>query len=243
VSIETFSLILVIVLAIFSSITAPLMLAHRTERMHTKDREADWLRQDAVAEKAAKAARDLVTNQQTIAEAAAEAARLLLEKQIETTRAQQEVARQAAKAAELLLKRQDESDRSQQEVAKQAAEAARLLLANNERVAETQEQTNGKLDVIHVLVNSTLTAALQGEMDATVREVTLMKEVLALNRAAGREPSVEALAAIDVASTKIEDLRMALADRIEATDKAAELNPGPGIITITTRATEGHEDP
>ncbi len=215
-SIETVSLLLVVIVAIFTSITAPLMLAHRTEKMHTADREADWKRQDEVANKAAQAAADLATNQQKIAAVAAEAARLLLEKQGETTRAQQEVA-------------------------VQAAEAARLLLANNERVAEIQELTNGKLDVIHVLVNSNMTAAMQGEMDATIREVALMTELLQLKKAAGLAPTVEALAAIDAANAKIKDLRLSLADRLEAAAEAAKLNPGPGIITITTTAKPGHD--
>lgn len=38
-----------VILAIFSSITAPLILAHRTEKMHREDREAEYARQDEVA--------------------------------------------------------------------------------------------------------------------------------------------------------------------------------------------------
>lgn len=37
------------ILALFSSITAPLILAHRTEKMHREDREAEYARQDELA--------------------------------------------------------------------------------------------------------------------------------------------------------------------------------------------------
>jgi hypothetical protein len=46
-----------VILAIFSSITAPLILAHRTEKMHREDREAEYARQDEIA----RAAHDAVT--------------------------------------------------------------------------------------------------------------------------------------------------------------------------------------
>jgi hypothetical protein len=43
------SVTLGVILAIFSSITAPLILAHRTEKMHREDREAEYARQDEMA--------------------------------------------------------------------------------------------------------------------------------------------------------------------------------------------------
>jgi hypothetical protein len=75
------SLILVAVVAVFSSITAPLILAHRTERMHRQDMLADYQRQDEVAKEAKAAAEALLTQQREAAEAARlrdEASRLLL---------------------------------------------------------------------------------------------------------------------------------------------------------------------
>lgn len=38
-----------VILALFSSVTAPLILAHRTEKMHREDREAEYARQDEIA--------------------------------------------------------------------------------------------------------------------------------------------------------------------------------------------------
>jgi hypothetical protein len=133
------------VLAIFASITAPVILANRTAAMHREDRLADWARQDRIAAAAARAA----------------------------------------------------------------------------------EKTNGKLDVIHTLVNSNMTAAMQAELDAIRREIVMMREVVALNLAAGREPTVEALAAIEDTAVKITALEAQLADRATAAENAARLHNPP----------------
>lgn len=160
------SVVITIVSVLFASVTAPLILAHRTEKMHREDRLADYERQDLVAKNAARAAEDLAASQKAIAD--------------------------------------------------QAAEAARLLLAANERVATTAAETNGKLDVIHTLVNSNMTAAMQAELDATTRELAMMREVASLNAAAGRAPTIEVLAAIDATESKISELTAAMADRAKA---------------------------
>jgi hypothetical protein len=51
------SVIIVAAIAVFTSLTAPLLLAWRTERMHRRDRLDDWARQDRLAAGAARAAR------------------------------------------------------------------------------------------------------------------------------------------------------------------------------------------
>jgi hypothetical protein len=123
------------------------------------------------------------------------------------------VAEQAAEAARLLLERQDAADA-------QRAVAADLLVAANERLG-------GKLDVIHTLVNSNMTAAMQAEYDATVRELAMMREVVALNHAAGREASAEALGAIAATDVKVADLWATLQDRLHQT-KVAEAQASGG---------------
>jgi hypothetical protein len=130
------SVIIVGAVAVFTAITAPMILAYRTEKLHTEDREADWARQDAIA-----------------------------------------------------------------------------------------AATNGKLDIIHTLVNSNMTAAMQAELDAIRRELAMMREVVALNLAAGREPTVETLAAIEATEAKITKLSSQLAER-EAAARRAERPPG-----------------
>jgi hypothetical protein len=89
-------------------------------------------------------------------------------------------------------------------------------------LAEVNENTNSKLDTIHVLVNSNMTAAMQAELDATIRELAMMKEVISLNRAAGRSPAVEAISALDMTQAKISELKSQLADRARQT-RVAEL--------------------
>ena len=151
------------VLAIFASVTAPLILAHRTALLHREDREADWARQDAVAAAAREA----------------------------------------------------------------ADKVARQLLVVDQRVHATAEKTNDKLDVIHTLVNSNMTAAMQAELDAIRREVVMMREVVALNLAAGREPTIETLAAIEATEEKILKLETQLADRNVAARDAMQHSKEP----------------
>jgi len=134
------------------------------------------------------------------------------------------VAKQAAEAARLLVERQDA-------MASKAAEAARLLAVNTAAVTETAhvaaesaQRTSDKLDVIHILVNSNMTAAMQAELDATVREAAMIQEVMDLKMAAGTQPAVEALAALESARKKIGELGAALKDRVQAT--AAIKNAG-----------------
>ena len=135
------TLVVALVVAIFTSITAPLILAHRTDKMHREDREADYARQDALAAR---------------------------------------------------------------------------LVEQNKAAAEV---TNGKLDTIHTLVNSNMTAAMQSELDSVRRELVLMHEIIDLKRSAGTEPTKEALRAISATRDRIDELAAALEDRQQATDR------------------------
>ncbi len=101
----------------------------------------------------------------------------------------------------------------QDAVAAKAAEAAKLLIAANVRVEASARGTSDKLDAIHSLVNSNMTAAMQAELDATVRELAMMREVIELKRTAGKEPSPESLAAKEMTKTRIAELTAALNDR------------------------------
>jgi hypothetical protein len=116
----------------------------------------------------------------------------------------------------------------QDAVAEQAAEAARLLLESNKRVAATAVITNGKLDVIHTLVNSNMTAAMQAELDRTQEVLVMLREVIALNEAAGRAASPETLARIDATERKVGELVAALNDRLTQTRIAQQQHPELG---------------
>lgn len=117
--------------------------------------------------------------------------------------------------------RQDEVARQASEAASKAAEktedVARQLRFTNQQVADNAKTTIGKLDVIHALVNSNMTSAMQSEFDATTRELALMREVVELKKVAGHGPTVEVLAAIETTTRKISELHAALADRMKQT--------------------------
>lgn len=130
---------------------------------------------------------------------------------------QDDVAAQAVKAASLAQEAVAAQAIQAAEAATQAAEAARLLVESNEAVAEIARETNtrldSKLDIIHTLVNSNMTAAMQSEMDSTIRELAGLKEIVRLNKLAGSAPSEEALAAILSTEAKIVELQTNLNDR------------------------------
>jgi hypothetical protein len=111
-------------------------------------------------------------------------------------------------------RRDKEQDYARQDaVAAQAAEAARLLLESNEKAAEGVSETNQKLDVIHTLVNSNMTAAMESELGALTRELAMMREVIGLKEAAGRKPTPEALKEIERGRDKIAEVQAMLEDR------------------------------
>ena len=135
-------------------------------------------------------------------------------------------ARTAEKIAD--NKRQDElttrTENAAKDVAIQAREAARLLVLNTSKVAEVAKETgdkivvaakvtNDKLDVLHTLVNSQYTAALQAELDATMRELVMVHEVIDLKRAQGQQPSEMSQATIAATEAKIAALHTTLDER------------------------------
>lgn len=143
--------VLIIAVAIFSSVTAPLIMVMITERQRRKEKLQDWQREDRVAE-------------------------------------------EAAKAAKLLAKNTAQASRS--------AERAEVGAARSE----------AKLDQIHTLVNSNLTAALNAELNATV--------ALLENLVAADEPGSEVR--IDKLRATVAELRANLEDRLKQTALAEE---------------------
>jgi hypothetical protein len=101
----------------------------------------------------------------------------------------------------------------QDKVAAKAEESARLLLESNERIARITEETaksqNGKLDQIHVLVNSAMTAEME-------KGLASHKAILALLvRLAPEE-----VAQIDATKKLIAALETQLAERLKQTQAA-----------------------
>jgi len=77
---------------------------------------------------------------------------------------------------------------------------------------------NRKLKVIHALVNSNMTAHMQSELEATVRELAMMREVARLHEEAGRDPTEETRSAIDLTQARVAELRAVLGDRFAVQD-------------------------
>jgi hypothetical protein len=112
------------------------------------------------------------------------------------------------------LKRQDA-------VAAQARETAALLLESNKRFAAVTKTTNSKLDSIHTLVNSNLTAAMLAELGATEAGLALMRELTDDRAARGIKPSPEAKARINATEKRVDDLREQVEARQDA-DRTAK---------------------
>jgi hypothetical protein len=96
----------------------------------------------------------------------------------------------------------------------------RKTTENSVAIAENQKVTTAKLGVIHTLVNSTLTAALQSELDATRREELLLRELVRMREDAGHPVSDDQLAALGATQRKIHELAAAMDERHDQTRQA-----------------------
>jgi hypothetical protein len=79
-----------------------------------------------------------------------------------------------------------------------------------------------QLSVIHTLVNSTLTAALQSELDATRREALLLRELILMRTDDGKEATEDQRAALGATQRRIDELTVAMQERRTQT-RAADL--------------------
>lgn len=132
-------------------------------------------------------------------------------------------ARQDEVAARLEAKQQEAAD---------AAEAVKAALMTSEaRAVAAGEVIGGKLEQIHILVNAKMTAAIEEQLSATEAQAVLLREVAALNLAAGREPSPDSVAVLSAVERRVAELRAQVADRAlqtaVANDVAAGMVPSP----------------
>ena len=84
----------------------------------------------------------------------------------------------------------------------------------SKRLDANQAATTARLNVIHTLVNSTLTAALQAQLDSTRRELTLLAELADVQCDAGRPISADRLTSIGLLRRHITELESAMAERV-----------------------------
>jgi hypothetical protein len=109
----------------------------------------------------------------------------------------------------------------QEEVAAQAREAARLLAASTKEAQESAHLTEAKLDQIHTLVNSNLTAAIVDQLDARKTMLTLLLETVESKKLVGSKPSPETLEVIAATKIKVAELEAQVADRMQQTNLAS----------------------
>lgn len=86
----------------------------------------------------------------------------------------------------------------------------------NRKTEKVFVETNSKLDTIHTLVNSNMSAALAAELSATERELAMMHEVIELKRESGRQPTQMTLDALKITEGRIAELRARADDRLQA---------------------------
>jgi hypothetical protein len=98
-----------------------------------------------------------------------------------------------------------------------AVGAALVNRRTSRRLAENQADTSSRLDVIHTLVNSTLSAALQAQLDASRRELVTMLENVELQQATGRAVSDERKAEVATLRRQVGELSAAMMTRDDQT--------------------------
>jgi hypothetical protein len=118
-------------------------------------------------------------------------------------------------------KREVEREERLRAVATQAEEAARLLLEDNATraavLASADQVVNGKLNQIHELVNSTLSAAMTSEHTALRAQLVALRRVVSMQ---SDKPSQEELDEITEVERRIAELGAKLRDRAVQTELA-----------------------
>ena len=86
---------------------------------------------------------------------------------------------------------------------------------NSRKQDEYQAVNTAALGVLHTLGNSTLSLALQGQLEATERELVMMREIARMRAADGVPVDSDWTATTGAVQRRVNELRLALADRAE----------------------------
>ena len=122
--------------------------------------------------------------------------------------------------AERLAARQDKAERIAAEVAAHAATTADLLVDSNTKLENDSKSNGAKLGQIHALVNSSLTASMEDQLDARRANLVLLKQVQELTAAMGRKEDPDAAGIIAATEAKIAELSAQVRDRNRQTVEA-----------------------
>lgn len=141
---------------------------------------------------------------------------------------QDDVAEKAATTAARLLESQRVLVEKATEATAVADEAARVLRINTAKAAEAAKATSDKLvevantaNVIHTLVNSTLTAAKQAEYNATASKLASLQAVAAMRKQFSLTVDEGAVVEIEDTKKMLTQLGADLADRAKQADTVA----------------------
>jgi hypothetical protein len=86
------------------------------------------------------------------------------------------------------------------------------------KLRQEGHETNDKLDVIHTLVNSTLTASIESDLGATKQYVTTMEQLMGELKRTRQPVPPETMAALAEARKKADDLTQQVADRLKSAE-------------------------
>jgi hypothetical protein len=218
--------LLAAVIAAAAAVMSPLLVAGRIEKQRLKEKASDNARHEAE-----KAEADLKRREERLSD---------FERTQEVARLAQEVAARAETARlELIAANKvtaEEAIRQQRAVADEAIRqqevvATRLETSNMETAATAEAAaaiTNGKLDDIHVLVNSQMLEQIVAQHDTEVSNLTLMKEIIELKKASGIEPSEATEAALIAKQAKIDELAAQVVKRKSQAAQVAEAEEARG---------------
>lgn len=128
----------------------------------------------------------------------------------------------------LIRRRERRDDRTDRlEVARAVAEVAK-------QAGVASRRTDSKLDQIHILVNSEMTARWQAELDRTKTSLVLLRKIRNMSAIAGINDTEEDIAAVEEAEKHIREIEIVLADR-QAQTKIGEAEVAAGAINRIER--------
>ena len=231
--------VVVAMIAAAGTIVSPLLLANRLAKQRAEEKAEELERQaalDAASERKRRDERLEDLERQEAVRLQVEEAALLAQKAAanlaasneRSIAAQQEVARAAATAARVLAQRTDEVAALTTAAATEARDAATALI---DVTRDAAERTNGKLDVIHTLVNSNMTAAMAVALRALRSSLVSLRALLAWKEQAAPsvQPTADELAEVEATLSAIAELEVVLRERRTQTQVAeAQIEQGAG---------------
>jgi hypothetical protein len=102
------------------------------------------------------------------------------------------------------------------------------------QIKKLREDTNSKLEVIHTLVNSTLTASIESDLAATQQGLRTMKALVTELSNDGRPVPAELRTAMAESQAKIDTLTQKMADRLHSAEEVLAQRSGHGTVNPVT---------